>query len=324
MTAFFVRSLCQLPSLQATVISNASNMLTTGVLGQLLFAEHITKKWLQVRAPTIQAQIERALSTVLREDRKTLCVCAAGRTDAGVHARGQVVQFMTNSTSIDPDQLPYKLNSLLPHDIRVTRMSRTAPDFNVTVSALRKTYHYHLDMGRCHDPLRVRYSHHCRRPLDLEAMRAAAALLVGTHDFTQFSNTSPERLRRNPVKCLERIDLVQDPNQPTALRLEVQGSGFLYKQVRHMTGAVLAVAEGRMELQDITRRLEVGSSEAPGAGGAWRGYNVAPAKGLQLFEVEYPAGVDDHGSLLYPDLPHDGFGRLLMRIPGANSSLDEE
>lgn len=63
---------------------------------------------------------------------------------------------------------------------------------------------------------------------------------------------------------------------------------------------------------------------ATGAGGAWRGYNVAPAKGLQLFEVEYPAQVDDHSTLLYPELPHDSFGRLLMRIPGASSSVDEE
>lgn len=82
-----------------------------------------------------------------------------------------------------------------------------------------QTYHYHLDTGKCHDPLRMRYSHHCKRSIDLDAMRAGAALLIGTHDFTQFSNESKERLKRNPVKTLERLDVVQEG--PTAVRLEV-------------------------------------------------------------------------------------------------------
>ncbi|KAF6258703.1 pseudouridine synthase [Scenedesmus sp. NREL 46B-D3] len=348
MTALFVRSLRRLPSLQATVLSTAANMAATGLLGQLLFAEHISTKWaagialvtaglllicksvrqaaatagldddpteqlgklsyrmlvsydgtaysgwqLQARASTIQGQIERALSTVLREGRRCLGVCAAGRTDAGVHARGQVVQFFTNSSGIDPAALPYKLNSLLPPDIRVFWMSQTAPDFNVTVSALRKTYHYSLDTGAVQDPLRSRYAHHPRRPLDLAAMRGGAALLLGRHDFTQFSNNSAERLRRNPVKTLERLEVVAEG--PSAVRLEV----------RHMTGALLALAEGRITQRDIAARLEVGSNQPPGAGGFWRGYNVAPAKGLQLFEVQYPPGVDDPATLLYPDLPHD-------------------
>lgn len=273
---------------------------------------------LQSQARTIQAEIERALSTVLREDRATLCVCAAGRTDAGVHAVGQVVQFMTDVTSIDPQRLPYKLNSLLPHDIRVTWMSQTAPDFNVTVSALHKTYRYNLDTGACHDPLRLRYSHHVRKPVDLEAMQAAADLLVGTHDFTQFSNDSAERLRRSPVKTLQRYDVLTVA--PNHVRLEVQGTGFLYKQVRHMTGLLLAVGEGKMGPEHIRQLLEIGNSQPPGAGGAWRGYNVAPAKGLQLFEIRYPAGVDDPSTLLYPGLEHDGYGRLLSRIPGSSST----
>uniref|UniRef100_A0A383VMC2 tRNA pseudouridine synthase n=1 Tax=Tetradesmus obliquus TaxID=3088 RepID=A0A383VMC2_TETOB len=275
----------------------------------------------QTHAVTIQGEVERALSTVLREGRRCLGVCAAGRTDAGVHARGQVVQFFTNSSSIDPGKFPYKLNSLLPGDIRVFWIRQTAPDFNVTVSALRKTYHYHLDTGAAADPLRSRYCHHPRRPLDLEAMRAGAALLVGRHDFTQFSNNSAERLRRNPVKTLQRLDLVEDG--PAAVRLEVTGSGFLYKQVRHMMGALLALGEGRIALQDIASRLAVGNTQPPGAGGFWRGYNVAPAKGLQLFEVQYPPAVDDPSALLYPDLPHDEFGRVTGYIPGA-SSIDED
>lgn len=82
-----------------------------------------------------------------------------------------------------------------------------------------QTYHYNVDMGPCHDPLRVRYSHHAKRPLDLEAVRAAAQLLTGTHNFTQFSNDSQERLRRNPVKTLTRFDVVEVA--PDHVRLEV-------------------------------------------------------------------------------------------------------
>lgn len=83
-----------------------------------------------------------------------------------------------------------------------------------------QTYHYNLDTGACHDPLRLRYSHHVRYPVDLGAMQAAARLLVGTHDFTQLSNDSVERLRRNPVKTLQRFDVVQVG--PAHVRLEVR------------------------------------------------------------------------------------------------------
>jgi tRNA pseudouridine38-40 synthase len=90
----------------------------------------------------------------------------------------------------------------------------------VAMHAFAQIYHYQLDTGIAHDPLRARYSHHLRKPLDLDAMRAGAALLVGRHDFTQFSNNSPERLRRNPVKTLERLDIIEDG--PAAVRLEVR------------------------------------------------------------------------------------------------------
>lgn len=200
--------------------------------------------------------------------------CCLPRCPRALPDPTQVVQFFTNSTAIDPAALPRKLNSLLPHDIRVRWMSQTAPDFSVTVSALRKvrvrhcmcgqstlrasllassssqcsrlskshhrllpalplpaliavivvvllllpharhsttqTYHYRLDTGACHDPLALRYSHHVPQPLDTAAMAAAAALLVGRHDFSQFSNRSPEGERRNPVKTLERLQLVPD------------------------------------------------------------------------------------------------------------------
>ncbi|GBF88550.1 tRNA pseudouridine synthase A [Raphidocelis subcapitata] len=275
---------------------------------------------LQPKAPTIQAQIERALSTVLREARGTLGVSAAGRTDAGVHAAGQVVQFHTNRPDwVDLEKFPARVNSLLPHDIRISWLAATAPDFNVTCSATGKIYHYSIDTGRAHNPLTHRHRMHVPRPLDVPAMRAGAALLVGTHDFTQFSNNAPERLRRNPVKSLWRLDVLEVEG---GLRLEVEGSGFLYKQVRHMTGVLLALGEGRLGPDYISERLAVGASRPPGAGGAWRGYNVAPGKGLLLHTVHYPPEVDDPNTWLYPSLPHDEWGRLLARAPGESTDED--
>ncbi|GLI71304.1 hypothetical protein VaNZ11_016446, partial [Volvox africanus] len=159
---------------------------------------------LQPSAPTVQRFLESALCTVLREDRAVLGVRAAGRTDSGVHARGQVVQFSCNR-ELDFDKMPYKLNSVLPHDIRVLSITRTAPDFSVTCSALGKCYHYSLTNAETHDPLRHRYAMHVRKPLDLVAMRAAAGALEGTHDFTQFSNIGEEGGRprkRNTIKTL--------------------------------------------------------------------------------------------------------------------------
>ena len=195
---------------------------------------------LQPRAPTVQLHVERALTTVLREPREALGVSAAGRTDAGVHAAGQVVQFRTRRPeAVDPARLPLKLNSLLPHDIRVKWMAATAPDFNVTCSATGKIYIYEIDTGPSHDPLTFRTRAHCgRRRLDAGAMRAGAALLEGVHDFTQFSNNAPERLRRNPVKDLRRLEIVEVDG---GLRLEVEGSGFLYKQVRAVESVCVCV-----------------------------------------------------------------------------------
>ncbi|GLC49634.1 hypothetical protein PLESTB_000269700 [Pleodorina starrii] len=281
---------------------------------------------LQPSAPTVQRTLEGALCTVLREERAVLGVRAAGRTDSGVHARGQVVQFSCNR-ELDVAKMPYKLNSVLPHDIRVLRLTRTAPDFSVTCSALGKCYHYSLTNAEAHDPLRHRYCLHVRRPLDLAAMRTAAAALEGTHDFTQFSNIGEEAgrpRRRNPVKTLRRVEVVElgGESTPGGIRIEVEGSGFLYKMVRHISGALVAVGEGRLPVATIGQMLEVGNNAPPGCHGTYRGYNVAPAKGLCLHQVFYDPGVDDPSVLLYPELRHDEYGRLLESIPDARSDED--
>lgn len=120
-----------------------------------------------------------------------------------MHADGQVVQFFVN-TLLDQSKLAYKLNRMLPPDIRVLHAAQTAPDFDVTCTAVGKIYRYSVDTGPAHSPLRYRFATHVAKPLDIDAMRAGAALLTGTHDFTQFSNDNKERLKRNPVKTIRR------------------------------------------------------------------------------------------------------------------------
>ncbi|KAG1680377.1 hypothetical protein FOA52_015468 [Chlamydomonas sp. UWO 241] len=272
--------------------------------------------------PSIQGNIERALSTLLREGRDTLKVCAAGRTDSGVHAEGQVVQFFSDQsdlTSFTPTArrptTAHTLNCLLPKDVRILQLTRTAPDFNVSISATAKTYHYYINTNTEADVFTHRYRMHCWRPLDIGRMRAAAQFLQGTHNFTQLSNRSDNTRKRNPVKTLTRVEVAELPGG--VIRVEFTGSGFLYKMVRHMVGALIAVGLGQLEPEWVREQLLIGDSVKPGgASGHFRGYKVADSIGLFLHRIDYPPGVDDPATLLYPDVMHDEWGRLLDFAPG--------
>ncbi|GAX82556.1 hypothetical protein CEUSTIGMA_g9982.t1 [Chlamydomonas eustigma] len=271
---------------------------------------------LQPDFPSIQGSVEHALCTALREPREKLKVQAAGRTDRGVHAIGQVVQFYSDNSGLDGPGLAYKLNRLLPPDIRVVSLNKTAPDFIVTISAVSKTYHYYVDNAPEHNPIMRRFRMHVAKPLDLDAMRESMQLIQGTHDFTQFSNNAESGRKRNPIKTMHRVDLVElgDGN----LRFEFEGSGFLYKMVRHLTGVMLAIGSHSLPPDYVRRQLEVGRKQTPGAGGKYRGYKVALSKGLFLANVRYIPGVDDPDRLLYPDMAHDSLGRLLDFLPVEN------
>ncbi|KAL4430815.1 hypothetical protein ABPG75_006071 [Micractinium tetrahymenae] len=245
--------------------------------------------------PTIQLRLEQALTKVTGEPREVLKVQAAGRTDAGVHARGQVAQFCARRRRgrppLAPAALLRALNALLPPNIRAVAAREVPLDFNVRY-ALRKTYSYDLDLApMAADPFLHRFRHRPRHPerLRLEAMADAAQLLVGTHDFSNFANVSADgsHARKNPVKTILRYQLL--PIEGGA-RLEVEGTGFLYKQVRHMTGALLAVGSGQLGPDAIAAALAAGGQARTGAQRhAWRGWTVAEARGLCLQAVEYPA-----------------------------------
>ena len=237
-------------------------------------------------AKTVQGEVEKALTKITGEDRDFLGIQASGRTDAGVHARGQVLHFYARRPIEDLARFQRSMNGVLPRDVRVMKAIRPHPAFHARFHAVRKTYHYLLDVSEVADPFMRRHAFHCgwrKRPPTARALRDAAAPLVGTHDFSAFANASRDasaRGKRDPTRTIFRFDVVE--LERGLVRLEVEGNGFLYRMVRNMVGAVLmAATKDREDPGETTRRLLEGRdrSAAPTA---------APAHGLCLYEVVYP------------------------------------
>ena len=228
---------------------------------------------IQLNAVSIQDLLEKALATILRQPTPAH---SSGRTDAGVHARGQVVHFSAEPVA-DLFRLQKSLNGLLPPDIRVLALAEASPDFHARYSAISKEYHYHLHLDPTTDPFKRLYAYHDYSPLDLEKMKAAAELFVGTHDFSSFANKASEgSAGKNPVRTILRLDLCPEPG---GIRLEFEGNGFLYKMVRNITGTLLEVARGKIDLEKIPQLFEAKDRRlAPAA---------APPQGLFLIKVNY-------------------------------------
>jgi tRNA pseudouridine38-40 synthase len=228
---------------------------------------------IQNNAVSIQSLLEEALATILRTPTP---VAASGRTDAGVHARAQVAHF-TSEIAPDLKRLHLSLNGILPDDIRVLSVEEASPDFHARYSAVSKEYHYHLHLERTTDPFKRLYAYHDYSPLDLEKMKEAALCFVGTHDFTSFANeASKGSAAKNPVRKITRLDICHEPG---GIRLEFEGTGFLYKMVRNITGTLLDVARGKITVESIPKLFEAKDrSLAPPA---------APSRGLFLVKVNY-------------------------------------
>jgi tRNA pseudouridine38-40 synthase len=232
------------------------------------------KGWqVQPGAPTVQQTLQEVISTIVREP---VGCTGAGRTDAGVHALGQVAH-MNLSEPFDPARLLRSTNCLLPPDIRCLSIEPAEPTFHARKSARSKTYRYHIQGGPYHHPLRRSTSLYCRHPLDLDAMRTAASLYVGTHDFTSFANSPREgAVSRGAVRTLLRCDIQEEPG---GYYLDVEGTGFLYKMVRNLVGTLLEIGKGRRPVNDVVQLLQDKDRVKAGA--------AAPAHGLFLFSVSY-------------------------------------
>ena len=228
----------------------------------------------QPNAISIQASVQNVLQTVLRAP---ISVTGSGRTDAGVHALGQVAHFTILFLPDSLQKLLYSLNCILPEDIRIVSIEAVDAHFHARYSAKAKIYHYYLHTDRYIDPFKRLYRTHIRHKIDPEKLRSALNLFVGTHDFTSFANQATEgSAAKNPIKTITRIDLKEEPG---GYRIEFEGEGFLYKMVRNLVGAALEVASGKMSLEEIPLLFSAKDRRlAP---------KTAPPQGLFLYKVMY-------------------------------------
>jgi len=272
---------------------------------------------------TVQGALEGALEKVAQAPRAELRLAGAGRTDAGVHAAGQVVSFQTPRDH-DPGRLRHNLNALLPGSVRVLGVRPAPPDFSARYGCLSKTYTYDFHLDPVLDP-RVRHhrAHVYRGGFDLPRAEAACRVLRGRHDFTQLSSAPADGRERDPVRALLecRCEDLGWQGLGAGVRITVRAPGFLYRQVRHLAGAVRAVAQGRCEPGQLRELLEAGSSRPRGSHRPI--YTVAPAAGLSLAAVELPP-LPPREALCWPGLPHDAAGRVDGAACLAMEGLGEE
>ncbi|HVV53431.1 MAG TPA: tRNA pseudouridine(38-40) synthase TruA [Polyangia bacterium] len=219
---------------------------------------------------TVQGTLEDAIREMTGE---SVFVRGAGRTDAGVHADGQVASFDLE-VNIPPHGFLRGLNSALPPDLALVDVALAPADFDARFSARGKVYRYTVWAHFVRSPLRAKRAWHVREPLDLEAMRAAAAALVGDHDFRAFRASDCER--RTTRRIVRRIDL---DRQGALLTIDVEATAFLKNMVRILVGTLVDVGRGRLAPDTVARMLETGDRAAGGM--------TAPAHGLTLLRVIY-------------------------------------
>ena len=230
----------------------------------------------QPDAITIQGTLASAIGRVTGEK---VLPQGSGRTDAGVHALGQVATFATESP-IPAQNLVKALNDILPPSIRVLEAVEAPLEFHARKSAHAKTYRYRMYRGAICPPSLARYVWHNPYPLDENAMLRAAGLVVGEHDFTSFAAVDSERGREDEsISNVRQIFASTWERAGEELVYVVRGSGFLHHMVRNLVGTFVLVGKGTMKPEHITQILAARDRSAAGA--------TAPASGLYLLSVEY-------------------------------------
>ncbi len=226
----------------------------------------------QDNGPSIQAEIEKALLAITGEK---IRINGSGRTDAGVHARGQTANFTTESR-VPAEKFSFALNSMLPRDIVIKDSAEVAPDFHARYSAIGKKYSYLINNSKFPSALLRNYAYHvdyCER-LDIRKLRKAAEAFIGTYDFSGFMSTGSKV--SDTVRTIYDIS-VEHENE--LIRFNFKGNGFLYNMVRIITGTLLYTGIGRINPEDIKSII---LSKDRGRAGI-----TVPACGLYLEEVYY-------------------------------------
>lgn len=227
-------------------------------------------------ANTIQGKIEEILSKSLDEN---IEITGSGRTDAGVHALGQVFHFHSSKPVFDnnhPEGFLKEINHHLPKDIRILDIEACHERFHARLNATMKTYQYRIDISPYGNLFARNTSHHIPATLDIEAIKKGASLLIGTHDFKSFC--SNKRMKKSSVRTIYNIDVATDsPNQ--LLLLTFTGNGFLYNMVRILSGTLIEIGLGLRKPEDIRTILETQDRGFAG--------HTAPPQGLFLVSVHY-------------------------------------
>jgi tRNA pseudouridine38-40 synthase len=230
---------------------------------------------------TIAGVLENALSVLFGEPVK---VAGAGRTDAGVHATGQVVSLVT-AQAFPWERFLVAINTLLPADLRVRETAFASPGFSARFSALERTYVYALFDRFAPSALLARYAYHVRRTLDVDAMRAGAAHLLGEHDFRSFCVTPPEG-PAGPGPTVRDVRRLLVERRGDLIRVEIAASGFLHRMVRTIVGTLAECGDGRRVPGELPGVIAARARESAG--------HSAPAHGLYFAGVRYEDGYDSY------------------------------
>lgn len=219
---------------------------------------------------TIQGRLEALLS---RMEGESVEVHGSGRTDAGVHAAGQVISFRS-SRGMRAEEIQNYMNQYLPEDIAVLSVSEAAPRFHARLNAVRKTYVYRIWNAPVQNVFERRFQTQIKEPLDVEGMKKAAELLCGTHDYRAFC--SLKRFKKSTVRSIETIRIEQKGSE---IRIFYTGDGFLYHMVRILTGTLAEVGMGLKKPEDMPGIIESRDRSLAG--------RLMPPEGLTLVSVEY-------------------------------------
>ena len=225
---------------------------------------------------TVQGELERALSLL---ERIPVNIYGSGRTDAGVHAEGQVASVELQR-EITPQKLRAAINGNIERDVRVLDVEVVGPEFHARYSAVGKTYVYRIVNAQVMSPFWSRYAHHEARPLDLSQMKAAAEVFLGSHDWTAFSAAQSDVEDR--VRTITQLDVserLDERSHSKLIEIRVSAEGFLRYMVRSIAGALMSVGRGELNNSAIAEAIETGVRPIIAA--------TAPAHGLTLLSVKY-------------------------------------
>lgn len=229
----------------------------------------------QLNGRSIQGEISRALTTVLREPIK---ISGAGRTDAGVHALGQVADFKSQ-TAFDPERLRWQLNAILPNDIVVHLVQEVDRDFSARRSAVSRTYDYRILNRPYPSALWGRYSWWVSKPLDIERMAKSAGSLIGAHDFSAFAaKKEANGANLSTWREVRGLKIAELAEAEGLISVEITANAFLHHMVRLIVGTLVKIGSGKSELaiEDILISKDIRLAGPR-----------APAKGLRLVRVDY-------------------------------------